>query len=205
MKKWHIILIVILIFGLGAYYFISWPKNEDNKNKDNNMEKVNEKATANPRATIETSMGNITIELYPDDAPKTAANFIGLAKKGYYDGVIFHRVVSGFVIQGGDPTGTGSGGDSIYGGEFEDEFNPNTESYQRGYLKGTVAMANRGPDTNSSQFFIMLEDKSLPKLYTIFGKVIEGDEVVQNIGQAQVDANDKPLKSIIINKVIVQE
>ncbi|MEK7596282.1 MAG: peptidylprolyl isomerase [Patescibacteria group bacterium] len=169
------------------------------------MKKVNEKAAVNPRATVETNMGNITIELYPNDVPKTAANFIGLAKKGYYNGVIFHRVVSGFVIQGGDPTGTGRGGDSIYGGEFEDELNPNTESYQRGYLRGAAAMANRGPDTNSSQFFIMLEDKSLPKLYTIFGKVIEGDDVVQNIGQARTDANDKPLEPVIINKVTIQE
>lgn len=158
----------------------------------------------NPRATLETSMGNITIELYPKDAPKTVANFIGLAKKGYYNGVIFHRVVSGFVIQGGDPTGTGAGGNSIYGGDFEDELDLNTESYQRGYLKGAVAMANRGPDTNSSQFFIMLEDKSLPKLYTIFGKVAEGDDVVQNIGRVKVGANDKPLAPVIINKIIVE-
>lgn len=198
MKKWYIILAVILILSFGAYYFINQSKNENN-----NMEKINKKT--NPRATVETNMGNITIEIYSNDAPKTAANFIGLAKKGYYNGVTFHRVVSGFVIQGGDPTGTGSGGDSIYGGEFEDELNSNTESYRRGYLKGTVAMANRGPNTNSSQFFIMLGDKSLPKLYTIFGKVIEGDNVVQNIGKARVGANDKPLEPIIINKVIVQE
>lgn len=159
----------------------------------------------NPRATLETNMGNIVIELYPKDAPKAVANFIGLAKKGYYDGVTFHRVVSGFVIQAGDPTGTGAGGDSIYGGDFEDELNPTTESYERGYMEGTVAMANRGPNTNSSQFFIMLEDKSLPKLYTIFGKVVEGDDAVQNIGKVQVDASDKPLEPVIINKVTIQE
>ena len=171
------------------------------------MEETSEnfKEVLNLRAALETNMGNIMIEFYPKDAPKTVANFIGLAKKGYYDGVSFHRVVSGFVIQGGDPTGTGAGGDSIYGGDFEDELNPNTESYQRGYLKGAVAMANRGPDTNSSQFFIMLENKSLPNLYTIFGKVVAGDDIVQNIGRVKVGANDKPLEPVIINKVIVEE
>lgn len=183
-----------------------------NNNNDNGKMENEQKDVANyvngiknPRVTLETSMGNIVMELYPKDAPKTVANFIGLAKRGYYENVTFHRVVSGFVIQGGDPTGTGAGGDSIYGGDFEDELDFNTESYKRGYVKGTVAMANRGPNTNSSQFFIMLEDKDLPKLYTIFGKVIEGDDVVQSIGKVQVGAGDKPLKPVIINKVTVQE
>jgi len=204
MTKWYIIFGIVLILSLGGYFALN-QSSEDNSN--NNVENPNENinVTVNPRATLETSMGNIVMELYPNDAPKTVANFIGLAKKGYYDSVTFHRVVSGFVIQGGDPTGTGAGGDSIYGGDFEDELNPNTESYKRGYMEGTVAMANRGPNTNSSQFFIMLEDKPLPKLYTIFGRVVEGDEVVQNIGKVQVDANSKPLQPVIINKVTIQE
>ena len=202
MKKYIISAVILILISLSAYYFIDQLKTEDN-----NMEETSEnfKEVLNLRAALETNMGNIMIEFYPKDAPKTVTNFIGLAKKGYYDGVSFHRVVSGFVIQGGDPTGTGAGGDSIYGGDFEDELNPNTESYQRGYLKGAVAMANRGPDTNSSQFFIMLENKSLPNLYTIFGKVVAGDDIVQNIGRVKVGANDKPLEPVIINKVIVEE
>ena len=204
MKKWYIVFGVVLILALGSYFMLN-QSSKDNSN--NNMEKPNENINAveNPRATLETSMGNIVMEFYPEDAPKTVANFIGLAKKGYYDGVTFHRVVSGFVIQGGDPTGTGAGGDSIYGGDFEDELNPSTESYKRGYTEGTEAMANRGPDTNSSQFFIMLDYKAMPKLYAIFGKVIEGGDVAQSIGKVQVDANDKPLQPVIINKVTVQE
>jgi cyclophilin family peptidyl-prolyl cis-trans isomerase len=133
-------------------------------------------------ASIVTEKGTIELELYPKDAPKTVENFVGLAKKGYYDGVTFHRVVPGFVIQGGDPTGTGAGGTSIYGARFEDELNPDTDSYKNGYKEGVLAMANAGPNTNGSQFFIMLEDNpSLPKLYTIFGKVTKGMDVVHNI------------------------
>lgn len=133
-------------------------------------------------ATIHTAKGDIEIEFYPKDAPKTVANFSTLAKKGYYNGLTFHRVEPGFVIQGGDPNGNGSGGYSIYGPTFEDELNPDTDSYKEGYKEGVVAMANRGPNTNGSQFFIMLADNdSLPKNYTIFGKVTKGLDVVHKI------------------------
>ncbi len=132
--------------------------------------------------TIHTDKGDIEIEFYPKDAPKTVANFSTLAKKGYYNGLTFHRVEPGFVIQGGDPNGNGSGGYSIYGPTFEDELNPDTDSYKTGYKEGVVAMANRGPNTNGSQFFIMLADNdSLPKNYTIFGKVTKGLDVVHKI------------------------
>lgn len=132
--------------------------------------------------TIHTAKGDIEIEFYPKDAPKTVANFSTLAKKGYYNGLTFHRVEPGFVIQGGDPNGNGSGGYSIYGPTFEDELNPDTDSYKEGYKEGVVAMANRGPNTNGSQFFIMLADnESLPKNYTIFGKVTKGLDVVHKI------------------------
>lgn len=134
------------------------------------------------QASIITPKGEIDIELYPKDAPKTVENFATLAKNGYYNGLTFHRVVSGFVIQGGDPNGDGSGGTSIFGPTFEDELNPNTPSYKAGYLEGVVAMANRGPNTNGSQFFIMLADNtSLPHAYTIFGKVTKGMDVVKQI------------------------
>jgi cyclophilin family peptidyl-prolyl cis-trans isomerase len=133
-------------------------------------------------ATIHTAKGDIEIELYPDDAPKTVKNFATLSKKGYYNGLTFHRVEPGFVIQGGDPNGNGSGGYSIYGSTFEDELIPSTTSYKEGYKEGVLAMANRGPNTNGSQFFIMLADNdSLPHAYTIFGKVTKGLEVVHQI------------------------
>lgn len=131
---------------------------------------------------MQTTKGLIEIELYPQDAPKASENFSTLASKGYYNGLTFHRVEPGFVIQGGDPTGTGRGGTSIYGSKFEDELNPETASYKEGYKEGVVAMANSGPNTNGSQFFIMLDDNdTLPHLYTIFGKVTKGMDVVHQI------------------------
>jgi peptidyl-prolyl cis-trans isomerase-like 1 len=144
-------------------------------------------------AVIETTLGTIEAELYPADAPKTVENFVGLAGKKYFDGIIFHRVVPGFVIQGGDPTGTGAGGKSIWGKEFADELNPATASYKEGYKKGVLAMANRGPNTNTSQFFIMLADNpTLPKNYTIFGKVTRGIEVVDAIGNVPLKGGMGP-------------
>jgi cyclophilin family peptidyl-prolyl cis-trans isomerase len=138
-------------------------------------------------AVIETSMGTIEAELYREDAPKTVENFVRLAEKKYFNGIIFHRISKGFVIQGGDPTGTGTGGKSFYGKEFEDELNPATPSFKAGYLHGVLAMANRGPNTNTSQFFIMLRDQPrMPKNYTIFGKVIKGLDVVDKIGEVEI-------------------
>ncbi len=140
-------------------------------------------------ATITTNYGDIKIELYGKDAPKTVSNFVGLAERGFYNDILFHRIAPGFVIQAGDPQTKdstkqsmwGSGGESIYGGTFTDELNPQAPSYQRGYVEGTMAMANRGPNTNTSQFFIMLKDVQLPKSYTIFGKVYKGMDVVHAI------------------------
>jgi len=133
------------------------------------------------KATITTAKGVIEIELYPADAPKTVTNFATLSKRGYYNNLTFHRVEPGFVIQGGDPNGNGTGGTSIYGAKFEDELNPNTPSYKAGYAEGVVAMANAGPNTNGSQFFIMLANNPLPHAYTIFGKVTKGMDVVKSI------------------------
>jgi cyclophilin family peptidyl-prolyl cis-trans isomerase len=156
--------------------------------------------TESTTATIQTGKGNIEISFYPKDAPNTVANFIKLAKQGFYNGVIFHRVIKGFMIQGGDPTGTGSGGP---GYQFADELNPTSPSYQAGYKKGVVAMANSGPDTNGSQFFIMLADYPLPNNYTIFGKVIKGQEVVDEIGNAQTGANDRPVDPVKMDSITV--
>lgn len=161
-------------------------------------------------AVIETSLGTIEAELYRDDAPKTVENFVKLAEKKYFDGVIFHRVSKGFVIQGGDPTGTGTGGKSIYGGDFADELNPATPSYKAGYLKGVLAMANRGPNTNTSQFFIMLQDvPRMPKNYTIFGKVTKGIDVVDKIGAVEIipqmgERDGKPKVNVVMKSVTIK-
>lgn len=159
------------------------------------------KKNSMPVVKIQTNKGDITIELFSNDAPKAAENFVTLAKKGFYDGVIFHRVISGFMIQGGDPTGTGRGGP---GYQFADELDSKTASYQRGYVRGTVAMANSGPNTNGSQFFIMHQDYPLPNAYTIFGKVTSGMEVVDEIASGQVDSSDRPLEKVVMNKVTVE-
>ena len=158
----------------------------------------------NRTAVIQTNKGTIRFELLEADAPRTTENFITLAQRGYYDGVIFHRVIQGFMIQGGDPTGTGRGGESAWGGRFNDEINRSSEVYQRGYKAGTVAMANAGPNTNGSQFFIMHADYGLPPSYTIFGRVTEGQEVVDAIATTAKDRNDKPLSEVKMEKVTIE-
>jgi cyclophilin family peptidyl-prolyl cis-trans isomerase len=153
--------------------------------------------------TIVTSKGTIVFETYDADAPNTVKNFLTLTDKGFYNGTIFHRVIPGFMIQGGDPTGTGKGGP---GYQFADELNAATPSYQAGYVRGTLAMANSGPNTNGSQFFIMQADYALPHNYTIFGKVISGLDVVDAIANVPTDGNppaggNKPLTPITMTSV----
>ena len=148
-------------------------------------------------ATLKTSKGDITAELYTADAPQTVNNLVFLARDGYYDGVIFHRVVPGFVIQGGDPTGTGRGGP---GYQFRDEFHDRT-SYER----GTLAMANAGPNTNGSQFFICLDDVGLPNAYTIFGKVTNGMDVVDAIAADPIGPGDRPEQPVTIESIEIHE
>ncbi len=147
--------------------------------------------------TIHTGKGDIELELDADVAPKTVTNFVMLAKSGYYECLTFHRVIPGFMIQGGDPNGNGSGGASIFGETFEDEINLSSPLYQTGYVKGVVAMANRGPNTNGSQFFIMESDRPLDPYYTIFGRVVSGQEVVSEIAAVDRDpSNDMPLEPV---------
>ncbi len=153
------------------------------------------------KITLITNLGDIQFETFDADAPKAVNNFITLARKGFYDNLTFHRVVKDFVIQGGDPRGDGTGGP---GYQFEDELDPNTESAKLGYRQGVVAMANAGPNTNGSQFFIMLKDNPLPHNYTIFGKVVSGQEVVDKIGAVKVGASDRPLEKVVIKKVTVE-
>ena len=137
--------------------------------------------TAN-EAIIKTDKGEIVFRFEKKSAPKTTENFIRLAKRGYYNNLTFHRVEEGFVIQGGDPKGDGSGGESAFGGHFVDEIDEHNPTYIKGYTEGTVAMANSGPNTNGSQFFITLADQpNLPKKYTIFGRVQKGMDVVKKI------------------------
>jgi cyclophilin family peptidyl-prolyl cis-trans isomerase len=159
---------------------------------------------ANRIANIETNMGTIRFELFDEDAPKTAENFRLLAEAGKYDGVIFHRVIKGFMIQGGDPTGTGRGGQSAWGGRFNDEINASSELYRGKYTKGTVAMANSGPNTNGSQFFIMHADYPLPPSYTKFGRVIEGQDVVDKIATMQTSPGDRPVTDVVMEKVTIE-
>jgi len=152
-------------------------------------------------AEIKTSSGDMIIELFTDTAPNTVNNFISLSQDGYYNNVIFHRVIKDFMIQGGDPSGTGHGQMGKYPGyEFEDELN-NPIPYERGIL----AMANRGPNTNGSQFFIMHADYPLPYQYTIFGKVTDGFDVIDSIASVETDTSDKPLDDIVINSIVIKE
>ncbi|HXV02534.1 MAG TPA: peptidylprolyl isomerase [Gaiellaceae bacterium] len=145
-------------------------------------------------ATLHTSEGLIELELYPDDAPKTVENFVKLAGDGFYEGVIFHRVIPDFMIQGGDPTGTGMGGP---GYQFEDEFN------QHRVARGALAMANAGPNTNGSQFFIVTAEETpwLDGKHTVFGKVTSGMDVVDRISGVDRDANDRPRTPVTIERV----
>ncbi len=136
------------------------------------------KSSGGLHAVMETDKGTIEFELFAKDSPTAVENFRLLAERGYYKGVTFHRIVKGFMIQGGDPQGTGEGGQSAWGGTFADEIDRNSALYKAGYRRGTLAMANAGPDTNGSQFFIMHQDYPLPPNYVIFGKVVRGIEVV---------------------------
>src|SRR5882672_3514211 len=152
-------------------------------------------------AEIHTKKGVMKIKFFEEDAPNTVKNFVTLAQKGFYNGLVFHRVIPGFMIQGGDPNGTGTGGP---GYQFADELNANTSSYKAGYKKGVVAMANAGPNTNGSQFFIMLAETPLPHNYTIFGKVVKGIDVVDAIGKVKTGAGDRPVETVTMKSVAIK-
>ncbi len=154
-------------------------------------------------AHFTTSEGDIWIKLFPEQTPKTVENFTGLVERGYYDGLIFHRVIPNFMIQGGDPTGTGTGGKSIWGKDFTDEFTP-----QLSNLRGALSMANRGANTNGSQFFIVQAEDGTPWLdgkHTVFGQVFAGLETVDTIATVERGALDKPITDVVLEKVEVFE
>lgn len=150
--------------------------------------------------TIHTSHGDIKIELYCDLAPKAAKNFLALCAKGYYDNTIFHRNIKGFIIQGGDPTGTGKGGESIYGKTFDDEFDSSLSHDTR----GIISMANSGPNTNGSQFFITYTKQThLNGIYTIVGRMIDGLETLDNMESEPIGKNNRPINEIKINSITI--
>lgn len=151
-------------------------------------------------AIIKTNLGTFEVELFDQQTPKTAENFAGLAKKGYYNGIIFHRVIDGFVIQGGDPTGSGRGGQSIWGRPFQDEFDKSL----RHDGPGILSMANSGPNTNGSQFFVTLAATPwLDGRHSVFGKVVNGLDVVLAIGKVETDESDRPLKNVVMEEVTI--
>ena len=168
----------------------------------------------NSIAVIETDLGTVKVELLEGDAPKTVENFKQLAERGFYNGVIFHRIVNGFMIQGGDPTGSGSGGQTADGGRLPNEIDINSPLYQGGYKRGELAMANKGrPETATSQFFVMHGDRPLSQLpanYTIFGRVIEGMNVIDKIATAPTTMqpggeNSRPVSPVKMNKVYIEK
>lgn len=183
----------------------STENNEQNKYSNINKEKSQMTELKKDTVTIaivKTNMGTIELELFADKAVKTVQNFVGLAEKKYYDGVIFHRVIDDFMIQGGDPTGTGSGGQSIWGRSFEDEVKTGLKHSSEGIL----SMANAGPNTNGSQFFITL--KATPWLdgrHTVFGQVIAGMDVVKAIGKVKTNQNDRPINNVVMESVIIEK
>jgi len=160
-------------------------------------------------AVIETDKGEIELEFLPEDAPRAVENFRLLAERGYYDNLTFHRIIKGFMIQGGDPAGDGTGGESAWGGMFEDEIALDSPLYRNGYRRGIVAMANAGPDTNGSQFFIMHQDWPLPPAYVIFARVIRGMEVVDALAETPTTRGpdgdmSKPLTPPRMKKVTIR-
>jgi cyclophilin family peptidyl-prolyl cis-trans isomerase len=161
-------------------------------------DKIKEVKSILPKVRIKTSLGEIVLELFSDRVPNTCENFIKLVSKGFYNGVIFHRVIPNFMIQGGDPTGTGAGGP---GYTFADEFHPQLRHTKPGIL----SMANAGPNTNGSQFFITVAPTPwLDNKHSIFGEVIEGMDVVNKIANTERDARDKPLKDVVMESVIIE-
>jgi cyclophilin family peptidyl-prolyl cis-trans isomerase len=197
---------VKLFISLITIAFIFGYVNANSKNQNKNQETAfmsdMEKTPESTVAIIKTNMGTIEVELFEKETPKTVENFTGLAKKGYYNGIIFHRVIDKFMIQGGDPTGTGGGGESLWGGEFKDEIVSSLKFDKPGYL----AMANAGPNTNGSQFFITTAATPwLNGKHTIFGKVIKGMDVVDTIGKVKTKTGDRPIKDVVMEKVTVEK
>ena len=167
------------------------------------------KSSGGRHAVILTDKGPVEIEFFAEEQPKAVENFRLLAEHGYYDGLTFHRIVKGFMVQGGDPVGNGTGGESAWGGTFADEINANSPLYSGGYRRGLLAMANSGPDTNGSQFFIMHADYPLPPRYVIFARVTSGMDVVDALASVPTTMGDdgamsRPVTPVKITKITVR-
>ena len=187
------------IFLFGIILLLLSTSNIISQNKETDKMTDSDSTTV---AVIKTNIGTIEIELFENETPRTVENFVGLANKGYYNGVIFHRVIDGFMIQGGDPTGSGRGGESIFGKKFNDEIVDSLIFDSEGIL----AMANAGPNTNGSQFFITLAPTPwLNGHHTIFGKVIAGMDVVRAIGKVTKGPQDRPLKDVVMESVTIEK
>ncbi len=190
-------LFFVLILFIG---FMNGNSNNQNLTQEQGKQDMNDSTVV---AVMKTNMGTIEIELFESETPKTVANFVGLAEKGYYNGVVFHRVIENFMIQGGDPTGTGRGGESIYGEKFDDEIVTSLKHEGPGIL----SMANAGPNTNGSQFFItLIATPWLDGKHTVFGKVISGMDVVNAIGKVETSKpGDRPLKDVVMESVTIEK
>jgi cyclophilin family peptidyl-prolyl cis-trans isomerase len=192
------LLILIGILGCQGSETVKDDSNQTETKKEEET-KVSEEMTV---AVINTNMGTIEIELFADQTPKTVENFVGLAEKGYYNGIIFHRVIADFMIQGGDPTGTGRGGNSLWGAPFADEIVPSLKHEE----PGALSMANAGPNTNGSQFFItVVPTPWLDGKHTVFGKVINGMNIVYDISKVKTAAGDKPVNDVIMETVTIEK
>ena len=185
----------IVIAALIFYIFVTNPQPKNMTTPTNKYPFALVDSKKNYTATLDTTDGKIVIQLNADKTPVTVSNFVSLAKKNFYNNTIFHRVIKGFMIQGGDPKGNGTG---------DPGYKFNDEPFTGDYTRGTVAMANSGPNTNGSQFFIMQADNQLPKNYVIFGKVVEGMDVVDKIADAQVKPNSQGENSSPVNPVVVK-
>lgn len=196
MKRLNSLFFVLILF-IG---FMNGNSNNQNLTQEQEKQDMNDSTVV---AVMKTNMGTIEIELFESETPKTVANFVGLAEKGYYNGVVFHRVIENFMIQGGDPTGTGRGGESIYGKKFDDEIVTSLKHEGPGIL----SMANAGPNTNGSQFFItLIATPWLDGKHTVFGKVISGMDVVNAIGKVETSKpGDRPLKDVVMESVSIEK
>jgi peptidyl-prolyl cis-trans isomerase-like 1 len=198
MKK-IIFTLFLVMLSFGIIFAYGKLNNVNSNNSDKGYFSMSDSITV---AIIKTNMGTIEVELFADQTPKTVENFVGLAEKGYYNGIIFHRVIKDFMLQAGDPTGTGRGGASFWGGKFEDEF----VSDLKHDTPGMLSMANAGPNTNGSQFFITLVPTPwLDGKHTVFGKVISGMDVVYAIGEVKTAAGDKPVNEVVMEEVTIEK
>jgi len=204
LKKITFLIISLLMIGCSSGGNIK--ENQDKSTTKEKDKKVTELLKLNENekliATVVTNVGSFEIELFATKVPKTVENFVGLATEGKYNGVIFHRVIANFMIQGGDPTGTGRGGESYWGGKFADEFDASLKHTKPGIL----SMANAGPNTNGSQFFITLVPTPwLDGKHSVFGEVISGTEIINQIGATQTGYMDKPVNDIVMESVKIEK